>query len=75
MTKKAKLQRPKGFAAMDVDLLKRIASAGGQAAHREGKAHQFTEAEAREAGAKGLAAQQAKRQAGTLPEGYSGRLS
>lgn len=42
-----------GFSVMDPDLQRRIASAGGKAAHVKGTAHQFTSEEAREAGRKG----------------------
>ncbi|WP_420224354.1 KGG domain-containing protein [Pigmentiphaga litoralis] len=61
MTEQLKSRRPRGFAAMDPDKQKALASAGGRAAHRHGRAHQFTEDEARLAGAKGRAARQAKR--------------
>jgi len=43
----------RGFAAMSMETRQRIASMGGQAAHRSGKAHQFSSEEAREAGKKG----------------------
>lgn len=46
----------RGFAAMDQDKLRKIASMGGTAAHRKGMAHEFTPEEAREAGRKGGAA-------------------
>lgn len=45
--------RPRGFAAMDPQLQRDIASRGGRAAHEQGTAHEFTSAEAREAGRKG----------------------
>jgi general stress protein YciG len=45
--------RPRGFAAMDRDKVREIASRGGKAAHAAGTAHQFTEEEARAAGKKG----------------------
>lgn len=47
--------RPKrrGFAAMDRDRVKEIASKGGRAAHAAGTAHQFSSDEARIAGRKG----------------------
>jgi hypothetical protein len=61
MNEQLKTRRPRGFAAMDPDKQKALASAGGRAAHRHGRAHQFTEDEARQAGAKGRAARQAKR--------------
>jgi general stress protein YciG len=43
----------RGFASMDPDKQKRIASKGGRAAHQKGTAHEFTSEEAREAGRKG----------------------
>ena len=43
----------RGFAAMDEDKQREIASKGGKAAHEKGTAHQFTSEEAREAGRKG----------------------
>ncbi|MBD0264547.1 MAG: hypothetical protein ICV78_18020 [Tolypothrix sp. Co-bin9] len=43
----------RGFASMDEDKQREIASKGGQAAHEEGTAHEFTSEEAREAGQKG----------------------
>jgi len=38
---------------MDVDRQREIASKGGQSAHEKGTAHEFTSAEAHEAGRKG----------------------
>jgi hypothetical protein len=43
----------RGFASMDAEKQKRIASKGGRAAHEKGTAHEFTPDEAREAGRKG----------------------
>jgi uncharacterized protein len=43
----------RGFASMDPDLQREIASKGGQAAHQQGVAHEFNSEEAREAGRKG----------------------
>jgi general stress protein YciG len=43
----------RGFAAMDPQRQRDIASEGGRAAHEQGKAHKFTPDEAREAGRKG----------------------
>ena len=43
----------RGFASMDPDKQKAIASKGGKAAHAKGTAHEFTAEEAREAGRKG----------------------
>jgi len=49
--------RPKksnrGFASMNKDEQRQIASMGGKAAHARGTAHEFTSAEAAEAGRKG----------------------
>jgi len=43
----------RGFASMDEDKQREIASRGGRAAHERGTAHEFTPDEAREAGRKG----------------------
>lgn len=43
----------RGFASMDEDKQREIASQGGKAAHEQGTAHEFTSEEAREAGRKG----------------------
>jgi general stress protein YciG len=43
----------RGFASMDREKQREIASKGGQAAHQKGTAHEFTSDEAREAGRKG----------------------
>ncbi len=43
----------RGFASMDENKQREIASKGGKAAHAKGTAHQFTSDEAREAGRKG----------------------
>ena len=40
-------KRSRGFAAMDEDQQRQIASKGGKAAHERGTAHEFTSAEAR----------------------------
>lgn len=40
----------RGFASMDEDKQREIASKGGKAAHEKGTAHEFTSEEAREAG-------------------------
>ena len=42
----------RGFAAMDADQRKKIASMGGKSAHEKGTAHQFTSEEAAAAGRK-----------------------
>ncbi|WP_394846793.1 KGG domain-containing protein [Pendulispora brunnea] len=43
----------RGFAGMDEEKQRKIASQGGHAAHAKGTAHEFTSEEAREAGRKG----------------------
>ena len=43
----------RGFAGMDKDKQRDIASEGGKAAHESGKAHEWTSEQAREAGRKG----------------------
>lgn len=43
----------RGFASMDEEKQREIASKGGKAAHEKGNAHEFTPEEAREAGRKG----------------------
>ena len=57
----SKPRRPRGFAAMDRNLVSAIARKGGKAAHEAGTAHEFTSEEAREAGRKGGMATHAKR--------------
>ena len=46
-------RRKRGFAAMDREKQREIASKGGKAAHASGNAHEFTREEARVAGRKG----------------------
>ncbi len=43
----------RGFAGMDKNKQRSIASKGGKAAHAKGTAHQFNQQEARDAGRKG----------------------
>src|SRR5262245_21651494 len=43
----------RGFASMDPERQREIASEGGRAAHEKGTAHEFSPQEAREAGKKG----------------------
>jgi general stress protein YciG len=50
-----------GFAGMDEERQREIASMGGKAAHASGNAHEFTSEEAREAGRKGGQASQGNR--------------
>jgi general stress protein YciG len=46
-------KKERGFASMDPAKQREIASKGGRAAHQKGTAHEWTRAEAREAGRKG----------------------
>ena len=46
-------QGGRGFASMDEEKQREIASKGGRAAHLKGTAHEWTSQEAREAGRKG----------------------
>ncbi len=48
--------RGRGFASMDPEKQREIASKGGRAAHVQGTAHEWTSDEARAAGRKGGAA-------------------
>lgn len=50
----------RGFAAMDQDKQRKIASKGGKAAHEKGTAHEFSSQQAAEAGSKGGKAAHAK---------------
>ena len=43
----------RGFASMDAEKQREIASKGGKAAHAQGRAHEFSKEEAREAGGRG----------------------
>lgn len=52
----------RGFASMDEDEQRAIASKGGKAAHEKGTAHEFTSEEAREAGREGGRARARQRQ-------------
>jgi len=45
-------RKPRGFAAMNPEKQREIASLGGRAAHMSGHAHEFTTEEARAAGRK-----------------------
>jgi hypothetical protein len=53
-------RKPRGFAAMDPELLRGIAAQGGRAAHAMGKAHRFDSQEAKQAAAKRHAAKSTK---------------
>lgn len=60
-------RKPRGFAAMDPEKVRAIASKGGKAAHILGTGHQFSSEEARQAGKKGGAAPHVKRGRGKRP--------
>jgi len=67
----------RGFASMDRNKQREIASKGGKAAHQKGTAHEWTSEEAREAGRKGgMASHRRKQQqqpSSESPEGSSDR--
>lgn len=50
---KQSASRNRGFASMDPERQREIASEGGRAAHERGTAHEFSSEEARQAGSKG----------------------
>ena len=54
----------RGFAAMSPERQRQIASQGGRAAHQQGVAHEWSAAEAREAGKKGGQASGKRRNGG-----------
>lgn len=62
----------RGFASMDPQRQREIASEGGRAAHEKGTAHEFTSEEAREAGRKGGQARSANRRAQAANSSNSG---
>ena len=57
----------RGFAAMDPQRQREIASLGGRAAHQSGHAHEFTSEEARAAGKKRHARGEAQSMASESP--------
>jgi uncharacterized protein len=57
----------RGFAGMDRERQREIASQGGRAAHASGNAHQFTSEEARAAGSKRHANNASRNAASTTP--------
>ncbi len=60
---RSKGKSKRGFASMNEEMQRRIASEGGKAAHASGNAHQWTPQEASEAGKKGGRARRSKRMA------------
>jgi uncharacterized protein len=63
----------RGFAGMDEEKQREIASKGGKAAHEKGTAHEFDSEEAREAGRKGGKASQGGRSSGGGQDDSGGR--
>lgn len=63
----------RGFASMDEDKQRAIASKGGKAAHEKGTAHEFSSEEAREAGRKGGEASHGGRSASSRSSSSSSR--
>ena len=64
----------RGFASMNEEKQKQIASKGGKAAHQKGTAHEWTSEEARDAGRKGgIASHQRRREMQTQVGGDSAR--
>ena len=57
----------RGFASMDRDRQREIASKGGRAAHKKGAAHQWTREEAQAAGRKGGLARHRRLQSAPAP--------
>ena len=57
----------RGFASMDEDKQREIASKGGKAAHEKGTAHEFNSEEGQAAGRKGGQARQAQTSESTTP--------
>jgi len=64
----------RGFAGMDRERQREIASQGGRAAHASGNAHQFTSEEARAAGSKRHANSAARTNPGSTNSGSGGDL-
>jgi len=63
----------RGFASMDRNKQREIASKGGKAAHQKGTAHEWTSEEAREAGRKGgMASHRRKQEQQGGPSGDTG---
>jgi uncharacterized protein len=60
-------RQKRGFALMDPERLKKVASKGGRRAHEMGVAHTFTKAEASAAGKKGGLAPKGPRRKKSAP--------
>ena len=65
----------RGFASMDEDKQREIASKGGKAAHQKGTAHEFTSEEAKKAGQKGGQARQQNNAGGDTAEAGTDELA
>jgi uncharacterized protein len=65
----------RGFASMDRNKQREIASKGGKAAHQKGTAHEWTSEEAREAGRKGGMASHRRKQQQQQPPGEASTMS
>ncbi|WP_400193534.1 KGG domain-containing protein [Hymenobacter sp. B81] len=65
----------RGFASMDPEAQRRIASEGGRASHASGRGHEWTSQEAREAGRKGGQASRSNAQASAQQKSAPGRQS
>ena len=65
----------RGFASMDPQRQREIASEGGRAAHEKGTAHEFTSEEAREAAARAAARSANRRKAMESGSGSSSHAS
>ncbi|MDF2463157.1 MAG: hypothetical protein K0Q43_1392 [Ramlibacter sp.] len=65
----------RGFASMDPQRQREIASEGGRAAHEKGTAHEFTSEEAREAGRKGGQARSESNRSRNAGGATSGNMS
>jgi general stress protein YciG len=63
----------RGFASMDEEKQRQIASKGGKAAHQKGTAHEFTSEEAAEVGRKGGQASGGRRRAASQDMSEKGR--
>ena len=50
---KPKVKKPRGFAAMSPEKAREVRRKGGKRIHELGRAHEYTSAEAKEAGRKG----------------------
>ena len=61
----------RGFASMDRNRQRDIASKGGKAAHQKGTAHEWTSEEARDAGRKGGVASHRRKLEQHQPEGHA----